>query len=89
VSPESFIGGPLALVQDGDLITLDTAGRRLQLEVSDEELSRRHSLWQKPAPTFTRGYGKLFQEQTTQAHEGCDFRFLHADGSQTPPPSIY
>lgn len=89
VSPESFIGGPLALVQDGDLITLDTAGRKLQLEVSEDELARRRGLWQQPAPAFTRGYGKLFQEQTTQAHEGCDFRFLHYDGSQTPPPSIY
>ncbi|MEY2726272.1 MAG: L-arabonate dehydratase, partial [Planctomycetota bacterium] len=89
VSPESFVGGPLALVQDGDRITLDVAGRRLELEVPETELARRRSLWKAPEPAFTRGYGKLFQDQTTQAHEGCDFRFLHYDGSQPPPPSIY
>jgi len=89
VSPESFVGGPLALVQDGDLITLDVAGRRLQLEVSDEELGARRSAWAAPPAKFTRGYGKLYFDETTQAHEGCDFRFLHADGSQPPDPAIY
>lgn len=89
VSPESFIGGPLALVQDGDLITLDVTGRTLQLNVTDDELSRRRLQWQAPQPKFTRGYGKLYLDQTTQANEGCDFRFLHDDGSQPPDPAIY
>jgi dihydroxy-acid dehydratase len=89
VSPESFVGGPLALVRTGDMIRLDVVGRTLTLEISDEEFAARKSQWVAPAPAFTRGYGKLYAEQTTQAHEGCDFRFLHADGSQDPPPAIY
>jgi dihydroxy-acid dehydratase len=89
VSPESWIGGPLALVRDGDRITLDVAARTLHLNVTDEELSQRRADWVAPQARFTRGYGRLYQNETTQAHEGCDFRFLHDDGSQTPDPSIY
>ncbi len=89
VSPESYIGGPLALVQDGDIVCLDVAGRKLQLEVSEEELNSRRAKWVSPDPKFSRGYGKLYFDETTQAHEGCDFRFLHADGSHDAPPSIY
>jgi len=59
VCPESAIGGPLALVQDGDWITLDVPARRLHLEVSDEELVMRRTRWQAPAPKYRRGYGKL------------------------------
>ena len=89
VSPESHSGGPLALVLDGDLISLDVSARRIELEISDEELAARRAAWQAPEPRFTRGYGKLYQHETTQAHEGCDFRFLHHDGSKTPEPDIY
>ncbi|MEJ7592333.1 MAG: L-arabinonate dehydratase [Planctomycetaceae bacterium] len=89
VSPESFVGGPLALVRNGDIITLDVAGRRLHLEISDQEFATRKAAWTAPAAKFTRGYGKLYFDETTQAHEGCDFRFLHADGSQDADPSIY
>lgn len=89
VSPESFVGGPLALVHDGDMITLDVGGRRLHLEISDEEMATRKAGWKAPTAKFTRGYGKLYLDETTQAHEGCDFRFLHADGSQDADPSIY
>lgn len=89
VAPESFVGGPLALVQDGDLITLDVEARKLQLEVSDDELAKRKSQWKQPQNKFTRGYGKLYFDETTQANVGCDFRFLHADGSHTPEPDIY
>ena len=89
VSPESACGGPLALVQDGDLIELDVDARRLHLHVSDEELARRRATWKPPAARFSRGYGRLLEEQITQAHEGCDFRFLHDDGSQTPDPEIH
>ena len=89
VSPESFVGGPLALVHDGDMITLDVAGRRLHLEISDEEMATRKAGWKAPTAKFTRGYGKLYLNETTQAHDGCDFRFLHADGSQDADPSIY
>jgi dihydroxy-acid dehydratase len=89
VAPESFVGGPLALVKDGDMITLDVENRKLTLDVSDEELASRKAEWIQPEHKFTRGYGKLYFEQTTQANLGCDFRFLHADGSTTPDPAIY
>ncbi len=88
VAPESAIGGPLALVRDGDMIALDVPARTLTLEVSDDELARRRSEW-KPAPRhYERGYGSLFLNEVTQADEGCDFRFLHA-GPPTPEPAIH
>ncbi len=89
VSPESFVGGPLAFVRDGDFITLDVAGRQLTLEVTDAELATRRAEWKAPDTKFTRGYGKLYFDETTQAHEGCDFRFLHGDGHQDAAPAIY
>jgi dihydroxy-acid dehydratase len=88
ISPESFIGGPLALVEDGDLIELNVAERRLQLLVDDEVLEARRANWVRPAPHYQRGYGALFAERVTQAHEGCDFDFLHA-GEATPEPEIH
>jgi dihydroxy-acid dehydratase len=89
VSPESAVGGPLALVQDGDLIELDVDARKLHLHVSDAELAKRRAAWVKPQPHYSRGYGKLLEEQITQAHEGCDFKFLHDNGSTTPDPQIH
>ena len=89
IAPESHIGGPLALVQDGDMIELDVAKRRLHLEVADEELARRKENWTPPEQRHSRGYGKLFQDEVTQANEGCDFRFLENDGSTTPDPGIH
>jgi dihydroxy-acid dehydratase len=88
VAPESYIGGPLAFVRDGDLIELDVAHRRLQLQVSDEELNRRRATWEAPAPRYTRGFGALFAAHVTQADLGCDFDFLHA-GAATPDPEIH
>jgi dihydroxy-acid dehydratase len=76
VAPESAIGGPLALVRDGDEIELDTAGRQLTLHVSDDELARRRAEWSPPPPRFTRGYGRLYIEHVTQANEGADLDFL-------------
>src|SRR5437660_1052142 len=67
VAPESFVGGPLAFVRDGDMIALDVAARSLQLEVSDADLARRRSAWKKPAPRFERGFGALYQAHITQA----------------------
>lgn len=89
VSPESFVGGPLALVETGDTVSLDVEQRRLELEVSDDELAARRARWQPPEVQASRGYRRLFHEQTTQAHQGCDFRFLHEDGSRIPEPDIY
>jgi dihydroxy-acid dehydratase len=88
VSPESWIGGPLALVEDGDRITLDVPGRRLQLEVPDAELARRRAEWKAPPPHYTRGFGALYLKHVTQAHEGCDFDFLEGD-TPTPDPEIH
>jgi len=89
VAPESAIGGPLALVRDGDIIELDVEARRIHLDVSDEELARRRAEWRPREPRFSRGYGRLFLDEITQANEGCDFRFLHRDGSVTPEPDIF
>jgi dihydroxy-acid dehydratase len=88
VSPESYIGGPLALVKDGDAITLDIPNRRLDLLVSEAELERRRSQWTKPVANADRGYLALYRERVTQAHEGCDFDFL-APGSAALEPEIH
>ena len=88
VSPESALGGPLALVLDGDVIELDVEARRIHLHVSDEELARRRAAWKPPDQRFARGYTQLFCHEITQAHEGCDFRFLQA-GPETPEPQIF
>ncbi|MFI9103427.1 L-arabinonate dehydratase [Streptomyces fildesensis] len=85
IAPESYIGGPLALVRTGDLITLDVQARRLHLELDDAEWERRRAAWQPPPPRFPRGYGALYQEQITQADTGCDFRFLAGRG-EVPEP---
>jgi dihydroxy-acid dehydratase len=85
VSPESFVGGPLALVREGDLIELDVAARKLELKVSDAELAKRRAEW-KPAPKkFGRGYGALFSQHVTQADQGCDFDFLHQTDATAEP----
>jgi dihydroxy-acid dehydratase len=76
VSPEAAVGGPLALVENGDEIELDVPNRRLSLRVPDEELARRRAKWKPRPPHFTRGYGRLFLDHVLQAHEGVDFDFL-------------
>jgi dihydroxy-acid dehydratase len=85
VAPESFVGGPLALVQDGDLITLDVAERRLHLEVTDDELRVRKQAWTPPEKIFERGYGALYSEHIGQADQGCDFDFLARTGAAVEP----
>lgn len=76
VAPESWVGGPLALVEDGDEIEIDVRGRRIQWHVSEEEAARRRAAWQPKPPHYQRGYGQLFARHVTGAHEGCDFDFL-------------
>jgi dihydroxy-acid dehydratase len=88
VSPESAVGGPLALVRSGDEIELDVAARRLHLCVSDEELARRRAGWQPAPRPPARGYVGLYRAHVTQAHEGCDFDFLQGPDS-TPEPVIF
>jgi dihydroxy-acid dehydratase len=88
VAPESFVGGPLALVRTGDEIEVDVAQRRLHLHVPDEELARRKAAWVAPQPRYERGYGRMFQEHIGQADEGCDLDFLE-HGEPTPEPEIH
>jgi dihydroxy-acid dehydratase len=78
VAPEAAVGGPLAFVRDGDLMTLNVPERRLTLEVTEAELESRRMGWQPPARHYTRGYGRLFLEHVLQADRGCDFDFLVA-----------
>lgn len=88
VAPEAHVGGPLALVRDGDPIRLDVPGRRLDLLVDSDELARRRAGWtQRPDP-YVRGYGQLFARHVTQADHGCDFDFLAAPG-KVPEPAIH
>jgi dihydroxy-acid dehydratase len=85
VTPESAIGGPLALVRDGDLITLDVAARRIDVDIPDSELAARAAAWKPQPPHAQRGYLSLFLNETTQADEGCDFRFLHCGAADAEP----
>lgn len=88
VSPESFIGGPLALVRDGDLIELDVASRKLHLSVDEQELAARRASWKRQPPHYERGFGALYAAHVTQADQGCDFDLLEA-GPETPEPEIH
>jgi dihydroxy-acid dehydratase len=88
VSPESFVGGPLALVRTGDMIELDIAARRLHLDVADAELVRRKSEWRQPPRKFQRGFGAIYANHITQADAGCDFDILEGN-APTPDPEIH
>ena len=88
VAPESFIGGPLALVRDGDMVELDIPGRRLHVDISDEEMARRKAEWAPPDPRYKRGYGWMYAQHIRQANEGCDFDFLEA-GDEVDEPEIH
>jgi dihydroxy-acid dehydratase len=85
VAPESFVGGPLGLVKDGDIIELDVPGRRLHLDISDAELQRRKSAWVAPKPRYERSYGVLFSQNVSQADKGCDFAFLSGTAKVAEP----
>ncbi len=86
VSPESYVGGPLALVRDGDAITLDIPNRRLDLLVSEAELDRRRSEWIQPVLQDQRGYLALYRDRVTQADKGCDFDFLSSVAAKSAEP---
>ncbi|HEY0983103.1 IlvD/Edd family dehydratase [Schlesneria sp.] len=79
VTPEAAMGGNLALVQDGDLIQLDVAGRSLELLVDAAELERRRAAWKAPTSRHLRGYPKLYIDHVLQADKGCDFDFLRPE----------
>jgi dihydroxy-acid dehydratase len=88
VAPESYVGGPLALVKNGDLIELDVERRALNLKVPDDELARRRAAWRQPARKYERGYGAIFSQHVRQADEGCDFDFLEGT-APTAEPEIH
>jgi dihydroxy-acid dehydratase len=90
VAPESFVGGPLALVKTGDMISVDIEARAIRLEISDEEMARRKSLWKPPERRYERGYGFMFSRHIRQANEGCDFDFLQSGfGAPVGEPDIF
>jgi len=87
VAPESAIGGPLGLIRTGDVIILDVASRRIEVELSQTELDQRRAAWTAPLPHHDRGYGKLYLDHVQQADRGVDFDFL-VGGSGTPPSKV-
>jgi dihydroxy-acid dehydratase len=88
VAPEAAIGGPLALVKTGDMIALDIDARTLNVEISEDEFSRRRAAWKAPARVYERGFTRLYIDHATQAPQGCDFDFLMGNVA-TPEPPIY
>ena len=88
VSPESWIGGPLALVKTGDIVELDVPGRKLTLKVPDAELAARRAAWKPGEKKYPRGYGKIFSQHVSQADKGCDFDFLEGI-APIPEPEIH
>ncbi|MEN9736031.1 MAG: hypothetical protein RL129_741, partial [Actinomycetota bacterium] len=84
-SPEAALGGPLALVQTGDEISLDVPSRRIDLLVSEEELAKRKAAWKPQPPKYTRGWGKLYYETVQQAHLGADLDFLNGSSGDYVP----
>jgi dihydroxy-acid dehydratase len=90
VSPEAFVGGPLALVKNGDLISIDVEARTINLQVSDAEMTARRARWRQPPPRFERGYGWMFTRHIGPPHEGCDFDFLETGFGPGPgEPAIF
>lgn len=90
VAPEAFIGGPLAVIKTGDIISVDVPARSINVEVSDEEMARRKAAWKAPQPRYGRGYGVMFSRHVRQANDGCDFDFLEtAYGAPVDEPVIF
>ena len=90
VAPEAYVGGNLALVRTGDIVSVDVPARRIHLDVSDEELALRRAQWKAPAPRFGRGYGWMFSEHILQADQGCDMDFLQTGfGESAGEPDIF
>jgi len=88
VSPESFVGGPLALLKDGDIVELDVPERQLNMRVNDDELGRRRAAWKPKDGIYHRGYGRLYMQHIKQADQGCDFDFLEGT-APIPEPEIH
>lgn len=91
VAPESFVGGPLALVRNGDLIELSVSRREVNLLISAEEMAERKAAWVAPKPYYPRGFGRIFTEHVSQADDGCDLDYLETvpgDDGLIPEPPI-
>jgi dihydroxy-acid dehydratase len=88
VAPESFVGGPLAFVCDGDIVELDVPGRRLTLQVPEEEMGRRRAAWKPRELPYPRGWVALWARHVRQADKGCDFDFLEGT-APIPEPEIH
>src|SRR3984893_8193203 len=88
VAPESFVGGPTAILRTGDVIEVDVPARKIHLHASEEELGRRKAAWQNPVQKYPRVYGAMYARHITQANEGCDFDFLES-GPVIPEPEIH
>ncbi|MAN81309.1 MAG: dihydroxy-acid dehydratase [Rhodospirillaceae bacterium] len=90
VSPESHVGGPLALLKTGDIVKIDIPNRTIDMLVDEDELARRRAAWTPPKPKFERGYGWMFAQHIRQADEGCDFDYLETQfGAPTGEPDIF
>jgi dihydroxy-acid dehydratase len=90
VAPESFVGGPLALLRTGDIVEIDVPNRSLNMRVPEAELAERRAAWVAPAPIYERGYGQMFSSHIEQADKGCDFDFLRTDyGAPVSEPVIF
>jgi len=89
-APEAYIGGPLALVKSGDIVSVDVPARRIHLEVSDAELARRKNEWKPLSPRFERGWGWMASKHMLQANQGCDFDYLETSfGAPVGEPDIF
>ena len=89
VAPEAQLGGPLALVQTGDIINIDVGARSISMDVTDSDFAKRRAAWVAPVAKFERGYGWMFSRHIMQANDGCDFDYLETGfGAAPPEPEI-
>ena len=89
VAPESYVGGPLALIQNGDIISVDVASRLIEVKISDEEMTSRQAAWKPPPAKYPRSYTKMYIEHVTQANDGCDFDYLEYSEDEVPETEIH
>ena len=90
VAPESYIGGPLAFIKTGDIISVDVDKRSIHVEISDEEMEKRKANWKQPEPQYNRGFGWMYLNHIQQADKGCDFDYLETEfGAPVKEPIIF
>jgi dihydroxyacid dehydratase/phosphogluconate dehydratase len=90
VAPESYVGGPLAFIKTGDIITMDVYNRSISVEISDEEMEKRKEGWVQPSPKYDRGFGWMYLKHIQQADKGCDFDYLETGfGAPVKEPAIF